>query len=111
MTSNLSVFDITCNNLNVTDTLTVANTTYPSDIVYSINGESYFVYESFNSAVQSTIPVSVNLNNNSVSIIMNNSIRSNFDEFYCKVKDVMNAESRNFEVRFNSFIENVGGMI
>lgn len=68
MTSNLSVFDITCNNLNVTDTLTVANTTYPSDIVYSINGESHFVYESFNSAVQSTIPVSVNLNNNSVSI-------------------------------------------
>ena len=48
---------------------------------------------------------------NSISIIMNNSIRSNFDEFYCKVKDVMNAESRNFEVRFNSFIENVGGMI
>ena len=48
---------------------------------------------------------------NSISIIMNNSIRSNFDEFYCKVKDVMNAESRNFEVRFNSFIESVGGMI
>ena len=51
------------------------------------------------------------VNNNSVSIIMNNSIRSNFDEFYCKVKDVMNAESRNFEVGFNSFIERVGGMI
>ena len=51
------------------------------------------------------------VNNNSVSIIMNNSIKSNFDEFYCKVKDVINAESRNFEVRFNSFIENVGGMI
>ena len=51
------------------------------------------------------------VNRNSISIIMNNSIRSNFDEFYCKVKDVMNAESRNFEVRFNSFIENVGGMI
>ena len=48
---------------------------------------------------------------NSISIIMNNSIRSNFDEFYCKVKDVMNAESRNFEVRFNSFIESVGGML
>ena len=51
------------------------------------------------------------VNSNSVSIIMNNSIRSNFDEFYCKVKDVMNAESRNFEVRFNSFIESVGGML
>ena len=51
------------------------------------------------------------VNSNSISIIMNNSIRSNFDEFYCKVKDVMNAESRNFEVRFNSFIESVGGMI
>ena len=51
------------------------------------------------------------VNSNSVSIIMNNSIRSNFDEFYCKVKDVMNAESRNFEVRFNSFIENVGGLM
>ena len=51
------------------------------------------------------------VNSNSVSIIMNNSIRSNFDEFYCRVKDVLNAESGNFEVRFNSFIENVGGML
>ena len=51
------------------------------------------------------------VSHNSISIIMNNIIKSNFDEFYCKVKDVVNAESRNFEVRFNSFIESVGGLM
>ena len=51
------------------------------------------------------------VSHNSISIIMNNIIKSNFDEFYCKVKDVLNAEHRNFEVRFNNFIECVGGMM
>ena len=51
------------------------------------------------------------ISRNSISIIMNNSIKSNFDEFYCRVKDVLNVEYRNFEVRFNSFIESVGGIM
>ena len=51
------------------------------------------------------------VSSNSISIIMNNIIRSNFDEFYCKVKDVLSAEHRNFEIRFNNYIECVGGMM
>ena len=51
------------------------------------------------------------VSSNSISIIMNNIIRSNFDEFYRKVKDIMNAEHRNFEVGFNSFIESINKLI
>ena len=47
------------------------------------------------------------VSSNSISIIMNNAIKPNFDEFYCKVKDVLNVEFRNFEVGFNYFIESV----
>lgn len=50
-------------------------------------------------------------NNNSISFIVNNVIKLQIDEFYRKVKDVLNAEFRNFEVGFNSFIESVGGII
>lgn len=50
-------------------------------------------------------------NNNSISFIMNNVIKLQIDEFYRKVKNVFGAEFRNFDVRFNSFIESVGGMM
>ena len=50
-------------------------------------------------------------NNNSISFIMNNVIKLQIDEFYRKVKNVFGAEFRNFDVRFNSFIDSVGRLM
>lgn len=51
------------------------------------------------------------VSNNSISIIMNNIIKNQIDDFYCKMKDVLNAEYKNFEIRFSRFIETVGEMM